>query len=175
MSLTNTNAIEKQRPSIADYPSVKSDTPGGREHQQTDKHDSCILDETPSTAQPSLGDIRNCVCLERKINGEKVPVPHKAHQNLTNNNTNYFQVIHGIDPLLIANLMGIPTATEHLLEERLDVSNRKQHITIKTNKEISQNISRILQDKGLTLLGPDQHQGEPYSESNMKWAIMGRS
>ena len=71
--------------------------------------------------------------------------------------------------------MGIPTATEHLLEERLDISNRKQHVTIKTNKEISQNISRILQDKGLTLLDPDQHQGEPYSESNMNWAIMGRS
>ena len=78
--LTNADAIEEQRPSIANYPSVESEAPGGREHQQTDKHDGRILNETPATAQPSLSIIRKCKYLESKKNGgRKVPVTHKAH------------------------------------------------------------------------------------------------
>lgn len=49
---TDTNAVEEERPDVADNPTVLSDTPSGCEHQQTDKHDDGILDETVSATEP---------------------------------------------------------------------------------------------------------------------------
>jgi hypothetical protein len=46
---TNTDAVEHQRESVADDPSVQRDTPGSSEHEKTAKHNQSILDETPST------------------------------------------------------------------------------------------------------------------------------
>lgn len=81
--------------------------------------------------RPSLIQVRTITRQRPKKKKKNVPVTQKAHQNLTNNDTNDFQVLHGVDPLLIANLVGIPTVTEHMLEERLDVSDREQHVAVK--------------------------------------------
>jgi hypothetical protein len=43
LALTNTNAIEEQRPGVADNPAILSDSPGRGKHQKTDKHDCGIL------------------------------------------------------------------------------------------------------------------------------------
>ena len=124
--LTNTNTIEKQRPSIADHPAVQSNTPSGRKHQQTDKHDCRILDETKSPTKPNVVRTRTNVKKKKK---ENVPVTHNTHENLTNDDTNNFQVFNGVEPLGITNFLAIPASREHCLEKRLDVSDRKEHIT----------------------------------------------
>lgn len=52
---TNTNAVEEKGPCVADDPTVQSGTPSADKHDETKKHDGCILDQTPSTTEPSLG------------------------------------------------------------------------------------------------------------------------
>jgi hypothetical protein len=53
VALTNTNAVEEQRPSIADNPAILGDTPGSGKHDQTEEHDGSILDKTPTTTNPN--------------------------------------------------------------------------------------------------------------------------
>lgn len=40
----DTNAVEKERPDVADNPAVLSNTPRGGQHDQSEKHDNSILD-----------------------------------------------------------------------------------------------------------------------------------
>lgn len=58
-----------------------------------------------------------------------LPVTKNSDENLTNNNTDNLQVFNGVDPLRVANLVVLPTRLEGGLEEWLDVSDRKKHIT----------------------------------------------
>ena len=46
---TDTNGVEEQRPGVTDDPTVLGETPSGSQHEQTDKHNSSILNETPAT------------------------------------------------------------------------------------------------------------------------------
>lgn len=52
---TNTNTVEEERDGVADDPALEIETPRGREHEQTAKHDQRILDETPSATEPGWG------------------------------------------------------------------------------------------------------------------------
>jgi hypothetical protein len=54
MERTNADTVEEEGPGIANYPAVLGDTPGGGQHDQTDKHDGRILNQTPTTANPVL-------------------------------------------------------------------------------------------------------------------------
>ena len=49
----NTDTVEEERPSITDDPSVLSHTPRCSKHEQTQKHDGSILNETPTSTQPA--------------------------------------------------------------------------------------------------------------------------
>lgn len=49
---SDTQAVEKQRPSIANNPALEGQTPTGCKHEQTDKHDEGILNKTPATTNP---------------------------------------------------------------------------------------------------------------------------
>lgn len=48
----NTNSVEEERPNVADDPSVLSNSPRRRQHEETDKHDGGVLYEAPSPTDP---------------------------------------------------------------------------------------------------------------------------
>lgn len=54
---TNTNRVEEERPSIADDPALESKTPGSGKHEETNKHDDGILNETPATTNPVTNNL----------------------------------------------------------------------------------------------------------------------
>lgn len=49
---TNTDTVDEETPSVTDDPAILSHTPGGSQHNKTEKHDDSILDQTPATANP---------------------------------------------------------------------------------------------------------------------------
>ena len=51
---TDANAVEEERPDVADNPAVLGHAPCGREHDQAEKHDHCVLDQTETTTDPRL-------------------------------------------------------------------------------------------------------------------------
>ena len=51
---TDTNAVKEKGPCVADDPTVQGGTPSTDQHDETEKHDGCILDQTPSTTEPSI-------------------------------------------------------------------------------------------------------------------------
>lgn len=50
----NTDTVEEERPGVAYNPAIHCDTPRCGKHEQTEKHDCGILNQTPSTAEPRL-------------------------------------------------------------------------------------------------------------------------
>ena len=51
---TNTNPVEKERPRVADDPTVEGGTPSADKHDETQEHDGGILDQTPSPTKPDI-------------------------------------------------------------------------------------------------------------------------
>lgn len=49
---TNTDTVDEETPSITDNPAILGHTPGGSQHDKTEKHDNGVLNQTPSTAKP---------------------------------------------------------------------------------------------------------------------------
>ena len=49
---TNTNTVDEQTPSIHDRPTAQRGSPHGRQHDQSDKHDQGVLNETEFPADP---------------------------------------------------------------------------------------------------------------------------
>lgn len=56
---TDTQRVEKERPSIADDPALKSQAPTGSEHEKTNEHDDGVLNQTPSATNPVTNNLRN--------------------------------------------------------------------------------------------------------------------
>lgn len=54
---TNTNRVEEERPGIANDPALQRKTPGSGKHDQTDKHDDGVLNETPATTDPVTNNL----------------------------------------------------------------------------------------------------------------------
>jgi hypothetical protein len=103
LALTDTNAVEEQRPGVANDPAVLSDSPGRGKHQKTDKHDCGILDQTPSSTEPVVQPSKKCPSsLSRTVH---IPVTDNSNQNLTNNDTADLEIIDRIEPLSIANFV----------------------------------------------------------------------
>lgn len=46
------DAVNKERPGIADDPAVLRDAPGGGDHDQTQQHDGGVLNQAPSSTKP---------------------------------------------------------------------------------------------------------------------------
>lgn len=63
---------------------TESDTPSGCKHEKTDEHDGGILDETETTAHP---------------------ITNNTDENLTDNDTNNFEVFERVYPGLVAHGM----------------------------------------------------------------------
>lgn len=61
---------------------TKSNTPGGCKHEKTKEHDSGILNQTETATHP---------------------VTNHTDKNLTNNDTNDFEVFDRVNPCFIAN------------------------------------------------------------------------
>jgi hypothetical protein len=72
---SDTDTVEEESPDVADDPSVLSDTPGGSEHEKTDKHDNSVLDKTEATAEP---------------------VSHDTDKDLTDNDTTDLEVVDSL-------------------------------------------------------------------------------
>jgi len=100
--------VEEEGPAVADDPAVLGHSPCSREHQKTDKHDHCVLDEAPSSAEPVTND---------------------ADGDLTDNDTGNFEVIDCCYPSFVADLKGAPARFESRLQERRNVSNGEEDIT----------------------------------------------
>ena len=121
---THTNTIDKQRPSIANDPTVHGDTPHARKHYRTQRHDQSILHHTKLTTNP---------------------VTFNTDKNLTGNNTDNFEVVDGTLPVLITDGLLLPALVElaglsrhvrlarqgsiRVLEEWLDVTDGEQRVT----------------------------------------------
>lgn len=54
---TNTNRVEEERPGIADDPTLQRKTPRSSKHDQTNKHDDGVLNETPATTDPVTNNL----------------------------------------------------------------------------------------------------------------------
>ena len=130
--LTDTNAVDEQRPGIANHPSIQRQTPSSRDHNQTKNHDHCILDKTPSSTNPAYL-LAYIFILSQTI--WLIPVTQDSHENLTHNDTNNLEILNRIQPVAIANLFMIPALRKNRLEEWFQVSNGEEHITtsIQTN------------------------------------------
>ena len=147
----NTDAVEEESPGVANYPAILSNTPGCSEHKKTDEHDGCVLNQTPSSTEPSLlSVISSNVSIPRNI-----PVTEDTNENLTNDDTNDFEVLDGVDPLNVTCFIGLPAIRECCLEERCNVADGEEHIT---NMIVSKFPSDSHGISGLTLQDPDQHQ-----------------
>jgi hypothetical protein len=105
---SDTNTIEEEGPGVADNPSVLGNTPGGSEHDETNKHDDGVLDETEATAEPVTND---------------------TDKNLTDDDTTNLQVVNSLKPCLIADLGLSPASRESSLEKGPDVANGKEDVT----------------------------------------------
>lgn len=119
---TNTQAVEEERPSVANDPTLEGHAPRGSEHEKTDEHDDGVLDETPATADPVTND---------------------TNEDLTDHDTNDFEVSDGSDPVLAADLGAlegvIPALRPDLLEERLQVTNGEEDVTLETETSTGDN------------------------------------
>lgn len=60
---TDTDTVEEERPGVANDPAVLGDTPSSSQHQQTDKHDGGILDQTPATTDPKTISVNYHLCV----------------------------------------------------------------------------------------------------------------
>lgn len=130
---SNTKTVEEQRPGIADDPALESQTPAGRQHKQTDKHDESILDKTPTTTNPITNNLASpnvsSIFSESKMENCQT----YTDDNLANHDTNDFQVGDTGNPVLAANLVAAaPTLGPNLLEERLKVANGEENVALKS-------------------------------------------
>jgi hypothetical protein len=57
------------------------------------------------------------------------PVTDNTNEDLANNDTDDFEVIDGLCPDFIANLIGRPARRESSLEERPDVANGEKNVS----------------------------------------------
>jgi hypothetical protein len=53
---SNTNAVEEERPDVADDPAILRYTPSRSQHDETEQHDGRVLDQTPASANPVTND-----------------------------------------------------------------------------------------------------------------------
>jgi hypothetical protein len=64
-----------------------------------------------------------------KFEGVYEPVTQETDEDLTDNNTRNLEVVDGGNPVLVANLVGLPAGGEGFTEQGADVADRKQDIT----------------------------------------------
>ena len=115
----NTDTVEEERPDVADDPAVLCNTPGGSEHEKTDEHNDCILNETVATAEP---------------------VTENSDENLTNNDTANLEVVDGLGPDLVANVEALPALREGGLQKRSDVANGEENVTLEAESSTRNHI-----------------------------------
>jgi hypothetical protein len=60
---------------------------------------------------------------------ESIPVTQNSNQYLTDDDTDDFEVIDGVNPLNIADFVLFPAGGEGGLEKGLEVSNGEEHVT----------------------------------------------
>lgn len=106
---SNTDAVEEQRPDVADDPAVQGGAPSRSKHEKTDEHDDCILDETPAAPEPISKD---------------------TDQDLTDDDTTDLEVVDGLSPGLVADLVFAPAAWEGSRQQRLDVANGEEDVSV---------------------------------------------
>jgi hypothetical protein len=114
---SDTDAVEEERPDIADNPTVLGNAPGSCEHEQTEKHDRSILNQTPSATEPVTED---------------------THKNLTDNDTADLEVVDSCDPGRVA-CLALPAVLEASLEERLEVADGEEDVTLETETSARKN------------------------------------
>ena len=74
--------------------------------------------------------IVSCRILRREASRRKIlPVTQDTDQDLTDNDTDNFHIVNGLNPSLIANLVGFPTSRKGGLEEGFDVADGEEHVT----------------------------------------------
>ena len=115
---TNTNAVEEERPGVADDPAVLSDTPSTHQHDQTSEHDRGVLNQTPATTNP---------------------VTNEADEDLTANDAADFEIVDGVDPCQVTDLVLFPAIGKSSLKKRLDVADREEYVTFETETSAGKN------------------------------------
>jgi hypothetical protein len=99
---TDTKSVDELRPGVADDPTVEGSTPRGGKHDETENHDEGILDETDTTTDPVTLD---------------------TDTNLTTDDTDNLNVRDGGDPVLLADIVGLPALGPDGLVETSQVTN----------------------------------------------------
>lgn len=132
---SNTDTVDEETPSVTDDPAILGHTPGGSQHDKTEKHDHGVLDQTPSTAEPSRALIRSPSHEESNCS---LPVTQDSNQDLTHDDTDDLEVVNGVDPPLTAGFGVFPAIREGRLEQRLDVADREEHVTLEAETSTRQ-------------------------------------
>jgi hypothetical protein len=60
-----------------------------------------------------------------------IPVTDDTDKNLTDDDTDNFEILNGADPILGANFIGAPTFRPDSLEKRGQISNGEEHVTLR--------------------------------------------
>ena len=111
--------VEEERPSIADNPALEVQTPRSREHEQPNKHDGGILDETPATTNPVTND---------------------TNDQLANHDTDNLEICYGSDPVAAAHgSLMTPALRPGGSEERLNVADTEEDVALETETGTGKN------------------------------------
>ena len=124
---TNTDAVEEQGPHITDDPAIQSSAPSTDKHDQTNEHDGCVLNQTPSTTEP-----RHALASTspRVGNTAGLPITKNPDQDLSNDYTNNLHVVNSLDPCGVTYFGRFPASCEHSLEHGFDVADGEEDVTI---------------------------------------------
>jgi hypothetical protein len=139
---TDTDPVDEQTPSVHDRPSAQASPPHGGQHDQPDKHDQGVLDQSEFPADP---------------------ISFETDEDLTDHDTDDLEVgllggagdgrsglgplqreelaTHRSDPVLAAHGVVLPTSGPDGLEEGSEVSDREQGVTFGEKTEPVQDVS----------------------------------
>jgi hypothetical protein len=161
---TDTNPIEKKRPGVADNPAIEIAAPGCCEHDETEKHDNGVLNQTPATANPEAllgyGEPK-----EESFS----PIAQNTNNGLAEDNSYNLKVYNGSNPLLVTNEIGLhPTISPYGFKQRHQISNREQDITIPINA-----VTLTIKDEGKEITYPSSPNPAPGSTACLKYHVAG--
>jgi hypothetical protein len=131
---SHTNAVNEETPGITDYPPVQVQTPGSRKHDKTKQHDNGILNQTPATS-----DTGRSLALHARNDEMTIPVTDDTNENLTDDDTDDFEILNGADPILGANFIRGPAFRPDSLEKRGQISNGEEYVTLRLSAHMQVN------------------------------------
>src|SRR5436853_120499 len=131
---SNADAVEEQRPDVANNPTILSDTPRTHQHDETEEHDGGILNQAPPSTQP---------------------IPENTDQDLADNDTADLEILNGSDPRLAADRpiqrmfcgRSSPAIGKGSSKEGLEIADGKEYVAFQTETSTGENhVAQVIAD-----------------------------